>query len=163
MRDWEKGGGGGEGEVSRNGCSSRSASFSDFPWDASIASPRREDTLSTNLEEESQDRVEVDRWKRIGGYSRSVRVLAKHDLFYRSSRGQHNSGPFRRQLFTFCASAGPDGGSTGTQEFQRRQPPQDRNGVGHIARVSGSCKNTLPADRIYVGPGDSESLFVKCF
>lgn len=29
----------------------------------------------------------------------NARVLAKHDLFYRSSRGRHNSGPFRRQLF----------------------------------------------------------------
>jgi len=57
--------------------SSRSASFSDFPRDAT--GRLRHPYLP-------RSRRDIARVDEIGGYSRNARVLAKHDLFYRSLR-----------------------------------------------------------------------------
>lgn len=57
--------------------SSRSASFSDFPRDA---------TGRLRHPYPPRSRRDIARVDGIGGYSRNARVLAKHDLFYRSLR-----------------------------------------------------------------------------
>lgn len=71
--EWERDGGCGGGMDPR----SRSASFSDFPRDA---------TGRLRHPYPPRSQRDIARVDEIGGYSRNARVLAKHDLFYRSLR-----------------------------------------------------------------------------
>jgi len=110
-------------EEGRDDFPSRGASFSDFPWDVTAA-------LAALIHREA---VGISRgWMRErDGYTRNARVLAKHDLFYRSSRAAsiipgRSAGsylpPARR-----ARHGGVDGGSpTGDQQVQDSAGCRDR-------------------------------------
>lgn len=97
---------------------SRSASFSDFPRDA---------TGRLRHPYPPRSRRDIARMDEIGGYSRNARVLAKHDLFYRSLRAAGIIPGRSADSYLPCpfARAGPDTGGVDGGSPTRDQQVQD--------------------------------------